>query len=241
MNDYVCVIGRFGNLGCNRSKFIAELKLLLPEGVFPWATQQMVFHSESADVEYVFDENMQKIARGYEDSRNEAGLRSLLSVTYNVDTFSSADGLYGKVLLQRSESVREIDYPELFTRVFLVMENHVPLQEGQKVKISLISQKVSDEPDIPPSNREFWMKAIVEYRGNITQHILFGTKGNPRKVHVFRRMEGPSTYENTPRHCSPDIAPFRQIVAAVIQEGVIHSFHVNPQEINPNKGDPKKE
>lgn len=29
MQDFVCVIGQFGNLGCNRNKLFAELKLLL--------------------------------------------------------------------------------------------------------------------------------------------------------------------------------------------------------------------
>ena len=241
MNDCVCVIGRFGNLGCNRGKFVAELRSLLPESVFPWPEQQVVFHPERTDVQYVFDENMEKIVQGYEDSGNEAGLLSLISVTYNLDTFSSADGLYGKVLLQRSDSVSETDYPDLFAKVFFVMENHVPLQEGQKVKIDLISRKPPADADIPPSIRELWMKAIVEYRGNITQHILFGTRGDSRKVHIFRRAGEPSTYENTPRHSTPNTAPFKQVVGAVTQDGVSYSFHINPEEIKPNKEDSEEE
>src|SRR5574341_1749696 len=241
MNDYLCVIGRFGNLGCNQRRLIAELKLLLPEGAFPWQAQQVVFRPERTDMQYVFDEHMHKIASGFRESGNQAGLLSLISVTYNLDTFASADGLYGKVLFQRSDPTSETDYPEFVTKVFFVMEKHVPLQEGQKVRINLTPRRFPVDTDISPSIRGLWMKAIVEYRGNITQHILFGERGESRKVHVFRRPGEHSTYERTSRHSSPDTAPFRQIVGAVVQGGVSYSFHINPEEIKPNKDDSEKE
>lgn len=241
MYDYTCVIGRFGNLGCNQSKFITELKSVLPENIFPWPEHQLVFHPQRTDVQYVFDEDMQSIVRGYEDSSNETGLLSLISVTYNFDTFSSVGGLYGKVLLCGSESVDQTDYRELVIKVFFVMENHVPLQEGQKVKIELIPHAFPANTNIPASVSEFWMKAIVEYRGNITQHILFGAKGESRKVHIFRRAGQIPTYENTSRHSSPDIAPFKQFVGAIVKDGVSHSFHINPEEIKPNKEDQEEE
>lgn len=237
MYDYICAIGRFGNLGCNIVNFIAELRTILPDGIFPWPEQKLVFHPKRNDVQYVFDENMQSIAQGYEETPNEAGLLSLISVTYNFDTFSSADGLYGKVLLCCPDSFDQTDYFELVKKVFFVMENHIPLQEGQRIKINLMPDEFPTNATIPPSVRELWMKAIIEYHGNITQHILFGKKGESRKVHVFQRAGQIPTYENTTRHSSPDIAPFNQVVGTGVEDGIGYSFHINPKEIKPNKED----
>lgn len=224
MKENVCVIGRFGELSYERNKLCAELKSLLPADVFPWADLQLLFHTARTDVQYIFDENMQKIAQGYEDSNNRAGFLSLTSVTYNLDTFSSADGLYGKVVLQIPVHLRLQEREQLFGKVFYVLQNHVPLREGQKIKIKL-----------PTLIKKLWLKINVEFRGSITQHIFFGTKGDSKKVHIFKRSSESAIYENTPKHHSPKIAPFKQIGGVVVKDGIVHSYHVCPDEIKPNK------
>lgn len=195
----------------------------------------MIFHPARTDIQYVFDEDMQKIAQSYEDCGNRAGFLSLISVSYNVDTFSSADGLYGKAVLQIPKYMELSKHSQLFAKVFHALQNHIHLQEGQKIKVDLLPNTLPSDTNVPPSVEELWMKANVEYKGRITQHIFFGVKGNSKKVHVFRRVDESPTYEQTLEHHPPDIGPFKQIVGVVVKDGITHTFRICPEETQSNK------
>lgn len=234
--NYICVIAKFKEFSYHHAKFLNELRAIVGEQAFPWTRRELLLRPPSAELPYVLDEDMEQIAKKYEDCRNEKGFLSLISVTYNYDSFGAEDGLYGKIVVRVPRENQRPERTALIRKVLFAVHNHIPFEEGQKLKIDLTIKNFPSEADIPSSIKSLWMKAIVERRGRITQHILFGKKGDPKKVHVFRRVSEPPTYENTPAHQTPRVAPFRQIVGVVIKDGITHAYHLNPEEVRPEKG-----
>jgi len=237
--NYICVIAKFKELSYHHAKFQNELRAIVGEEAFPWTRRELLFRPPNNDLPYVLDENVQQIAKRYEDCSNDKGFLSLISVTYNYDTFGAEDGLYGKIVVRVP---RENQHPErtaLIRKVLFAVHNHVPVEEGEKLKVDLTVKNLPSEVDVPSSIRSLWMKAIVERRGRITQHILFGKKGDAKKVHVFRRTSEAPTYENTPAHHTPRVAPFRQICGVVVKDGMTHTYHLNPEEVQPSRGKKK--
>lgn len=238
LKDYICIIGKFGQLAYHQEKFVRELRSLVGENAFPWTDRQALFSPATSDLSYVFDEPMQAIAKQYEDCGNEDGFLSLIEITYNYDSFGASDGLYGKIVIRCDGGIAARESRDLISGVLIVLRSHVPLEEGQKVKLVLGVKGRPDDPKVPSSLKELWMKVIVQRQGKITQHILFGEKGDAKKVHVFCRAGESPTYENTPNHLAPTVAPFRQISGVVVKDGITHTYHLEREEPQPNK--PKK-
>ncbi len=242
-SNYLCVVGKFGQLAYHHAKFLSELRFLVGENAFPWTCREMLFQPSTTDLPYVFDVNVQAIARRYEDEGNQEGFLSLINVTYNWDTFGAPDGLYGKIVILEPEESAVVERTELVEKVFFALQNHIPLQEGEKIKLNLASKKLREDSSIPSSIKSFWMKITVERKGNITQHILFGARDEDKegkKVHVFCRPGESPTYENTPRHHKPKVAPFRQVSGVVVKDGITHTYHIEPEDIGPNKEAPEE-
>ena len=77
---------------------------------------------------------------------------------------------------------------------------------------------------------------------NVTQHIYIGERGavaendKTQKAHIFRRAGESPTYEagRTQDQAPSDVAPFVQLAAVVVKDGLAHSVYVRPDEVEPN-------
>jgi hypothetical protein len=245
MQGRLCVIGRFGDLGYTRSKLVEELCAALPDGVFPWSEFEIAFTPESNDVAYFWDASFEAIARGYLRSMNLGGLRALMTVTYGLDTFTAPDGLYGKVLLNVPQDIDAPARLDWVSRVLAVLAQHQYISEGGKVSFDLLTKQALRDPSMLEGMRTLWMRATAQHSadyGNVTQHIYIGERGavaendKTRKSHIFRRAGETPTYETgRPQDQAPsEVAPFVQIASVVVREGLTHSIHVRPSDVEPN-------
>lgn len=229
---YTCIIGKFHHLACNRNKIFSEFYSILGNKIFPWLKLETMFRPETCNLEYVFDANMSDIASAYEKCGNIKGFESLICVTYNFDVFSSENGLYGKLLIQNPFLIESEAFNTLLAKVVHVFETHIPLVEGQKIKIK--SPKINPTASLPQVKKT-WTTINIEFsKGTLTQHIMFGEKGSSRKVHIFRKNSG-TTYENTPKHLSPKTMPFVKMGGIMSKDNIVHSFNVDCEKTPPDK------
>ncbi len=238
----VCVIGKFKEFSYHHARFLDDLRSTIGEEAFPWKGRELLFQPATTDMAYFFDESMRRIAEGFQNCGNAEGLRSLMSVWYNYDTFTAEDGLYAEVLARVPEQeCQTLETSEVIPKVFFVIHNHTPMQEGEKVKFDLTAKAFPDDPRVASSIRDCWMRMNVEKRGRITNHIFLGKKGEIKKVHIFSRPNEPATYENTPKHHPPRVLPFRKVTGVLVENGGTYSYHVNREGTRPNKPESEKE
>jgi len=241
---YLCVIGRFGDLGYRYDEVVDELRAVLPGDVFPWSAYEVVFAPETNDAAYFWDRSFEGIVRGYLRPMNLGGLRALLTATYGFDTFSSAEGSYGKVLLRIPENAKPSAFLRWANTVFDVLGQHRYLEGGTKVSFPIGSREAARHSSSSAILRTVWMKATAQHSpkyDTVTQHLYLGVGGEvtedglSRKAHIFRRAQEPPRYESgRPQDVSPsDVAPFTQISAIVVRNGVTHSIHIRPDDVEP--------
>src|SRR5689334_3970345 len=83
----ICIIARCTAPAVKPAVLIDELRFRLGKAHFPWHNVQQIFAPASSALPYFGDEHFQKIVAGYHAPENPAGLRSLVEVTYNLDSF----------------------------------------------------------------------------------------------------------------------------------------------------------
>jgi hypothetical protein len=92
-------------LGCKITNLIRELHELLPSE-FPWLERQILFPYHTLELPYYLDIGAKKVIQGYKD--NISGILSLIEIQWNIDTFSTQEGLFIKLVLDINSE--DLDY-----------------------------------------------------------------------------------------------------------------------------------
>lgn len=229
MKDHFCVIGKFGGFGYDVKQLIEEIQVAVGSEFFPWNTHELIFHPSRTDLDVFFDQDFHKLIEGFDEENRLVNYNSLVAATYNLDSSSSAEGIFAKIILCRPAGSDSVEVEKAAAAVDYVIKNHQHILKGQKVKVVIDTQ-----------DGETWLKINTDYTRVITQHIYFGKRGESKKAHIFRKPNSEATHEQSPNHVHPEkAANFKQFIAVVVEKGKVHQVTVDPTTTSPVIPKPK--